>query len=136
MDFYEMVAPDMAISPFIRLSRMAVTVADINGVEFIILARLNCHTDRTKDLKPGVKKYLFCHGAEKYRKELLADATLDVTHFKPDEQTIRRAIKIDRSENGPMQFNCYECHKPHKSVRPDWATASHAIKIHIYVESA
>ncbi len=19
-----------------------------------------------------------------------------------------------------MQFNCYECHKPHKSSRPDW----------------
>jgi predicted CXXCH cytochrome family protein len=21
-----------------------------------------------------------------------------------------------------MQFNCYECHKPHKSARPDWGS--------------
>jgi nitrate reductase cytochrome c-type subunit len=96
------------------------TDKEVHGTGMEKLACLNCHTDRTKDLKPGVKKCLFCHGAEKYRKELLADATLDVTHFKPDEKTIRRAIKIDRPENGPMQFNCYECHKPHKSARPDW----------------
>jgi nitrate reductase cytochrome c-type subunit len=93
---------------------------EVHGTGMEKLACLNCHTDRTADLRPGPKKCLFCHGSEKYRKELLADATLDVTHFQPDERTIQRAIKIDRPENAPMQFNCYECHKPHKSARPDW----------------
>jgi len=93
---------------------------EVHGTGMEKLACLNCHTDRTADLRPGPKKCLFCHGNEKYRKELLADPTLDVTHFQPSEETIRRAIKINRPENAPMQFNCYECHKPHKSARPDW----------------
>lgn len=93
---------------------------EVHGIGMEKLACLNCHTDRTKDLKPGIKKCLYCHGAEKYRKELLADKTIDTTHFQPDEKTIKKAIKIDRPENGPMQFNCYECHKPHKASRPDW----------------
>lgn len=95
---------------------------EVHGTGMEKLACLNCHTDRTKDLRPGPKKCLFCHGAEKYRKELLADATLDVTHFQPDEKIISRAIKINRPEGAPMQFNCYECHKPHKSARPDWGS--------------
>ncbi len=96
------------------------TDKQVHGTGMEKLACLNCHTDRTTDLRPGVKKCLFCHGAEKYRKELQADGTLDVTHFQPDQKTINKAIKIERPENAPMQFKCYECHKPHKTARPDW----------------
>lgn len=93
---------------------------EVHGTGMGELACLNCHTDRTKDLKPGRKKCLYCHGSEQVRKELLADATLDVTHYQPDEKTIKKAIKIVVPENAPMQFDCYTCHKPHKSARPDW----------------
>ncbi len=92
----------------------------VHGTGMEKLACLNCHTDRTEDLRPGPKKCLFCHGSEKIRQELIAGGTLDVTHYQPDEETIKRAIKINRPENAPMQFNCYECHKPHESARPDW----------------
>ena len=93
---------------------------EVHGTGMEKLACLNCHTDRTANLRPGPGKCLFCHGSEKYRKELLAGGTLDVTHFQPDERVINRAVKIKRPEGAPMQFNCYECHKPHKSARPDW----------------
>lgn len=93
---------------------------EVHGTGMEKLACLNCHTDRTADLRPGPKKCLFCHGSEKYRKELIEDGTFDVRHHMPDENTIKRAVKINRPENAPMQFNCYECHKPHKSSRPDW----------------
>ena len=93
---------------------------EVHGTGMENLACLNCHTDRTADLRPGPKKCLYCHGSEKYRKELLAGGTLDVTHFQPTEETIKRAIKINIPEDAPMQFNCYGCHKPHKSARPDW----------------
>ncbi|MBI5101195.1 MAG: cytochrome c3 family protein [Nitrospirae bacterium] len=93
---------------------------EVHGVGMEALACLNCHTDRTKDLKPGRKKCLYCHGSEKNRQELLADATLDVTHYKPDDKTVKRATKIIVPENAPMQFDCYQCHKPHKTARPDW----------------
>ncbi len=95
---------------------------EVHGTGMEKLACLNCHTDRTQDLKPGPKKCLFCHGSEKYRKELLADATLDVKYHQPDEKTIQRAIKINRPDNAPMQFNCHECHKPHQAARPDWGS--------------
>ena len=78
---------------------------------------LNCHTDRMKDLKPGRKKCLFCHGGEQVRKELLADATLDVKHFQPSPETIRKAIKIQIPKDAAMQFHCYECHNPEVFAR-------------------
>jgi len=78
------------------------------------LACINCHTDRTKDIRPGRKKCLFCHSVdEKVRKELIADGTMDVRYFQPDAGIIKKAIKIQLSDNAPMQFYCYECHKPH-----------------------
>jgi nitrate/TMAO reductase-like tetraheme cytochrome c subunit len=92
----------------------------VHGTGMEQLACLNCHTDRTTDLRPGPKKCLFCHGSEEIREELIADGTLDVTHFQPSEKTIKKAIKINRPKNAPMQFYCYECHKPHKTARPDW----------------
>lgn len=93
---------------------------EVHGTGMEELACLNCHTDRTSDLKPGRKKCLFCHGSEKVRAELIADGTLDVTHYQPEEKTIRRATKIVIPNDAPMQFSCYECHKPHKNARPDW----------------
>ncbi len=93
---------------------------EVHGIGMGGLACLNCHTDRTKDLKPGRQKCLFCHGDEKVRQELIAGGTLDVTHYMPDEITIKRAIKINVPPDAPMQFFCYECHKPHKNARPDW----------------
>ncbi len=92
----------------------------VHGTGMEGLACLNCHTDRTKDLRPGRNKCLFCHGSEKIRQEMIAAGTLDVTHYKPDQKTIDRAIKINVPDDAPMQFYCYECHKPHKSARPDW----------------
>ena len=85
------------------------------------LACINCHTDRTQDLKPGRKKCLFCHSADdNVRKELIADGSMDVRYFKPDDAMIKKAIKIRFAEASPMQFYCYECHKPHTpgKVRP------------------
>ena len=89
---------------------------------------LNCHTDRTRDLKPGRLKCLYCHGGESVRKQLLADATLDVTHFKPSEDTVRKAIKINIPENAAMKFDCNTCHNPHLRSRPDWAACT--VKCH------
>lgn len=93
---------------------------EVHGTGMEKLACLNCHTDRTPDLKPGPNKCLYCHGGENVRKELLADKTLDVTHYQPDEKTIKMATKINRTDKSPMQFYCYTCHKPHASARPDW----------------
>ena len=93
---------------------------EVHGTGMEGLACLNCHTDRTKDLKPGRKKCLFCHGNDQVRKELIADGTLDVTHYQPADKTVKRAIKILVPDKAPMQFDCYTCHKPHKSARPDW----------------
>jgi nitrate/TMAO reductase-like tetraheme cytochrome c subunit len=78
------------------------------------LACINCHTDRTKDIRPGRKKCLFCHSNdESVRKELIDDGTMDVRYFQPDSSVIRKATKIAYSAAAPMQFYCYECHKPH-----------------------
>ncbi len=92
----------------------------VHGEGMEEIACLNCHTDRTPDLRPGPKKCLFCHGSEKIRRELISDKTLDVTHYEPDEETIKNAIKIKNPSNAPMQFFCYLCHKPHETARPDW----------------
>jgi len=93
---------------------------EVHGAGMVGLACLNCHTDRTKDLRPGRKKCLFCHGGEDVRKELIADGSIDVKHYQPAAETIKKAIKINVPSDAPMQFFCYECHKPHKLVRPDW----------------
>lgn len=93
---------------------------EVHGTGMENLACLNCHTDRTKDLKPGRKKCLFCHGGESVRKELIADATMDVKYFQPSQEIIKKAKKIDVPAGAPMQFDCYECHKPHSKIRPDW----------------
>ncbi len=85
------------------------------------LACINCHTDRTKDLKPGRKKCLYCHSNdEAIRKELLTDGSMDVRFFPPSSAVMKKAIKIQVNESSPMQFYCYECHKPHTpgKVRP------------------
>jgi len=82
----------------------------------------NCHTDRTENLLPGRKKCLFCLGDESVRKELISDGTIDVKHFQPKPETIRKAIKITGPAGAAMQFNCYECHNPHIKARPDWNT--------------
>jgi hypothetical protein len=88
------------------------------------LACINCHTDRTQDLKPGRKKCLYCHSADdSIRKELIEDGSMDVRFFKPDAAMIKKATKIRYTETSPMQFFCYECHKPHTAgkVRPKTA---------------
>lgn len=85
------------------------------------LACLNCHTDRTKDLRPGRRKCLFCHSADNsIRKQLIEDGTMDVRFFTPNPAVVKKAIKITHSDQAPMQFYCYECHKPHTpgGVRP------------------
>jgi hypothetical protein len=97
------------------------------------LACLNCHTDRTKDLKPGRMKCLYCHSAdESIKKRLKDDATMDVRFFQPEPATIKKAIKITFDEKAPMQFYCYECHKPHTQgkVKP---TSGHCLGCHTTV---
>lgn len=93
---------------------------EVHGEGMGEIACLNCHTDRTKDLRPGRKKCLFCHGGEEIRKELIADGTLDVRRYQPGQAAIKKATKINVPSDAPMQFYCYECHKPHATVRPDW----------------
>ena len=85
---------------------------------------LNCHTDRTTDLIPGRKKCLYCHGDASVRKELIADGTIDVKHFQPSEETVKKAKKIDIPANGAMKFDCNTCHNPHIKARPDWANCT------------
>ncbi|HAK59894.1 MAG TPA: hypothetical protein DCO77_05860 [Nitrospiraceae bacterium] len=78
------------------------------------LACLNCHTDRTHDMKPGRRKCLYCHSADPtIRKELEADGTMDVRFFKPNPALVKKATKIAYTKTSPMQLYCYECHKPH-----------------------
>jgi len=93
---------------------------EVHGVGMEKLACLNCHTDRTVDLKPGSRKCLYCHGSDSIRKELSSDNTIDVKHFQPSQDVINKATKINVPSDAPMQFYCYECHKPHTKVRPDW----------------
>jgi Cytochrome c7 and related cytochrome c len=51
---------------------------------------------------------------------LSSDNTIDVKHFQPSQDVINKATKINVPSDAPMQFYCYECHKPHTKVRPDW----------------
>ncbi len=93
---------------------------EVHGTGMEKLACINCHTDRTVDLKPGRNKCLFCHGTdESIRKRLIEDGTIDVKYFTPTEETIKKARKITIPSGAPMQFYCYECHKPHTKVKPD-----------------
>lgn len=94
----------------------------VHGLGMEGLACLNCHTDRTTDLRPGRKKCLFCHGNDRVREELLRNKTIDVKYFTPDKKVIERAQRLTTFPSGaPMErFYCYECHKPHLEVRPDW----------------
>jgi len=93
---------------------------DVHGTGMEQLPCLNCHTDRMVDLKPGRKKCLYCHGSEDIRKELIEGGTIDVKHFQPTPEVIKKAIKINVPPDAPMQFHCYECHKPHEKVKPDY----------------
>lgn len=86
------------------------------------LACLNCHTDRTPDMLPGPNKCLYCHGDETVREMLVLDDTIDVKYFQPSEELVKKATKIERPANAPMQFFCYQCHQPHEQIRPDYGT--------------
>jgi cytochrome c nitrite reductase small subunit len=93
---------------------------EVHGEGMDSLPCLNCHTDRTKDLKPGRNKCLFCHGTDAARKALEGGSTIDTKYFTPSQATIKKATKINVPADAPMQFYCYECHKPHAKIRPDW----------------
>lgn len=103
---------------------------DVHGEGMGELACLNCHTDRTKDLKPDRRKCLYCHSTDQGVREVLEEGgTIDVRHFKPDPSLVKRASKIAYSEKAPMQFYCYECHQAHTpgKVRP---TTTDCLKCH------
>jgi hypothetical protein len=85
---------------------------------------MNCHTDRTKDLRPSRTKCLFCHGGQAYRDPRAADSTIDAKHFRPSEETVRRAKKIVISDQAPMGFDCSTCHDPHVKARADWTNCT------------
>lgn len=92
----------------------------VHGTGMGELACLNCHTDRTPDLKPLRMKCLYCHGSGQQRAALISNATLDVRVYEPTLETINNAIKINVPKDAPMQFPCKECHHPHAKLRPDW----------------
>jgi hypothetical protein len=93
---------------------------EVHGTGMETLACLNCHTDKTANLRPDREKCLFCHGSDADREKLVEEAWVDVRFFQPEQEVIDKAIKIEVPEDAPMQFFCYECHKPHDQVRPDW----------------
>jgi len=93
---------------------------EVHGSGMEALACLNCHTERTANLIPPREKCLFCHGPQAVRDRLIAEGTIDVKRYTPSEEIVKKAIKINVPSDAPMQFGCYECHKPHKKVRPDW----------------
>ncbi len=108
----------------------------VHGLGMGGLACINCHTDRTNDLKPGRKKCLFCHSKDpNVRKELIADSTLDVRFFTPDSAVMQKAIKIELAKDSPMQFYCYECHKPHTPGKMKPKTEDCLTKCHSTVPS-
>jgi hypothetical protein len=44
--------------------------------------------------------------------------TMDATHFEPDVNTVKKAVKIKLAKDSPMQqFYCYRCHKPHEATK-------------------
>lgn len=106
---------------------------EVHGTGMDKLACLNCHTERTKNLRPGRKKCLFCHGGEDVREELIRDGTIDVKHFQPSPEVVKRGVKINVPDDAPMQFYCYECHRPHGRVRPDW---NDCLKCHSHIPEA
>jgi len=104
---------------------------EVHGVGMGGIACLNCHTDRTTDLKPARMKCLYCHGADdKTRKRLRAEGSLDVTHFAPNAAIIKKAVKIEVNEKSHMQFFCYECHKPHTAGKMKPKTEDCLMKCH------
>jgi nitrate reductase cytochrome c-type subunit len=101
---------------------------EVHGTGMEKLACLNCHTDRTVDLRPDRAKCLYCHGSEQMRKELVEAGTIDVRHYQPEQKLVRQATKIKLTSDAPMQFFCYQCHKPHEEkIRPG---KDHCIKCH------
>lgn len=94
---------------------------EVHGTGMEKLACINCHTDRTEDLRPGRLKCLFCHSADdSIRKKLIEEGTIDVKYFQPSPEIIKKATKVDASPDAPMQFKCHECHHPHDLARPAW----------------
>lgn len=72
----------------------------VHGLGMEGLACLDCHiykadskSGESRDLRPTRAKCLECHKTSK---------------------------KVSFPKDGAMQFNCYQCHKPHVTVRPDW----------------
>ena len=85
------------------------------------LACLNCHTEKTQNLRPTREKCFFCHGADKKtRDQLIAEGTLDVRYFPPSPVLVKKARKIQFSGTSAMQFSCNDCHKLHTAgkVKP------------------
>ncbi len=92
----------------------------VHGLGMEELACLNCHTDRTPDLKSDRGKCLFCHGENAVRRALLSNRTLDVKYFQPSDEIISKATKVNELPSSPMRFYCQECHKLHDVGRRDW----------------
>lgn len=93
---------------------------ELHGAGMEELACLNCHSDRTKDLRPEREKCLFCHGSDEIRVQMIREKRLDVRHFTPSSERIKKAIKIVEPPDSKHQFDCYACHQPHEKARPDW----------------
>jgi nitrate/TMAO reductase-like tetraheme cytochrome c subunit len=94
---------------------------EVHGTGMQKLACINCHTDRTADLRPDRLKCLFCHSADdSIRKKLIEEGTIDVKYFHPSPEILKKATKVDAPPKSPMQFYCFECHHPHDLARPAW----------------
>lgn len=109
------------------------TGIEVHGTGMVELACLNCHTDRTADLRPDRDKCLYCHGSESDREKLVAEGRVDLRAYEPPKEAVEQATKIAVPKDAPMQFFCYECHKPHEKVRPTWGDC---LECHRNIQSA
>ncbi|MFC1769793.1 cytochrome c3 family protein [Nitrospirota bacterium] len=94
----------------------------VHGAGMEGFACLSCHSDESKDLRPQRANCLTCHGTPDDTAAMLSEESgiPEGKNYRPTEEQIAAATKINISKDAPMQFDCYQCHKPHEQVRPDW----------------
>ena len=92
--------------------------AKVHGMEDF--ACLACHTDESSNLLPTRNKCLTCHGNAEQRAMIASmPKTVDTRHFHPSKDEIAIASSLTTfPDDGPMRFNCYQCHKPHSQLMP------------------
>ena len=98
----------------------------VHGAGMGGFACLNCHSDESKDLRLQRANCLTCHGTPEDTAAVLYgdEVVLEFKNYRPTDEEISSATKIIVAKNAPMEFDCYQCHKPHEQVRPDWGNCT------------